>query len=350
MMDILPVSGELTRKGYSPVTVDRRRVLHIFQSYLDGKEPGYALEEVKNVNEQAILNFLFRTYRQSFQTIETYVFALSHVLDFIALKNGKTCFEVHESDVRGYVHHLQKQRYAPSTINSRIAISQSFWRSLVDAGLLRSNPCTSIHKLREGQSGHAKKVISLYERDQMFAYALKECSARDYLLLLMLYSTGARVGIIPKATWGSLYLDVQGRAWISVEEKGSEERSIYVPATLLRNLQKYREYQFGLPPDAQAPGIATLPIFAQQKSVTTPISRHTAHRVIKHISTEAIGKAISPHWLRHSFATHVRLKGGSLEAIKAQLGHRSYDTTLRYEESVHFQTPAGEVLAEDIPD
>ena len=94
--------------------------------------------------------------------------------------------------------------------------------------------------------------------------------------------------------------------------------------------------------------LASLPVFPNPRDLCRPLTTAGIWKMVRRWGKSVLGKEISPHWLRHSFATHARLAGATMEQIKAQLGHESIQTTARYEHSAQLSEAAGEFLERSI--
>ena len=136
---------------------------------------------------------------------------------------------------------------------------------------------------------------------------------RDRALIRTLYLAGLRIS----EALGVRFCDV-GREWITVHGKGERTRTVVVSLDLADELR-------GLRWNADADNAY---LFKSQAGRV--ISGRFARRMIKVCSEEAIGRSISPHYLRHSHATHALERGAPIHLVQASLGHRSLATTAAY--------------------
>jgi integrase/recombinase XerC len=151
--------------------------------------------------------------------------------------------------------------------------------------------------------------------------------ARDRAMLEMLYSTGIRVSELVQMNRGDIN---QRLGIVKVIGKGSKERIVPVGAKAARCAEEYidktetacRKYYAGRAP-------ATIPLFLNNRGgrLTT---RSVARMVDKHLLRAGFHQKMSPHAMRHSFATHMLNAGADLRAIQELLGHASLSTTQKY--------------------
>jgi integrase/recombinase XerD len=109
-----------------------------------------------------------------------------------------------------------------------------------------------------------------------------------------------------------------GNRWITVVGKGARKRTVLVPTELVDEL-RYQRWRTDLDDSF---------VFKGQSG--RPISSRFARRLVRRASEEAIGKPASPHWFRHSHATHAVEGGAPLHVVQNSLGHRSLNTTAGY--------------------
>lgn len=248
--------------------------------------------------------------------------------------------------IEDWLADIQRQGAKPATVSNKLAALKSLMGYLHKTGLLSLNPAATVKAPRHITSHHGDKVLMQEEIDTLLRTTRAQASARDYLLCAMLFQTGMRAAEVVGLCWGDIQQDVRGRWYATVVGKGNKSRTVHIPKAFMVDLMDFRAALYTVPPFAPALGLHPHPVFSQRTSGSKAITVSTVFRIVSGWGEKCLGKKISPHWLRHSFATHSRLAGATLEQIRAQLGHESYQTTLRYEHSHHLSEPAGAVLEE----
>lgn len=225
--------------------------------------------------------------------------------------------EVDRLMVRRYAASLARAEYAEATISRRLAAVRSFFERHLRDGALRLNPADRVVRRRAPRPLPA----FLYEpqaADLLAAVDGKERSGvRDRAMLELLYASGLRVSELTGARLADLDR-TQGQ--IKVLGKGNKERIVPVGRIALSWLAEYIDRHRPSAGDA---------IFVNESG--RPISDRTVRRVVdRAIGRLAIRKKISPHTLRHSFATHLLDNGADLRAVQELLGHANLSTTQVY--------------------
>ena len=150
---------------------------------------------------------------------------------------------------------------------------------------------------------------------------------RDRALLELMYSAGLRVGETVGLNFGDLDLDT---GWVRVFGKGSKERQIPFGPPAKTALETYLlNNPFHHSSSTMSADPSQMPLFLNYRG-TRLSSRSVARLLVKHLTKLAISKSLSPHGLRHSFATHLLAAGADLRTIQEMLGHASISTTQRY--------------------
>ena len=143
-----------------------------------------------------------------------------------------------------------------------------------------------------------------------------EPSARNRTLLRFLYATGARLAEACGVRWSDISPRDGGRFQVLLHGKGAHERVVLLPADLWPHIAVLRGAR-----DAAAP------VFCSRKH--GPLSARQVRRIVT-LAAARVGLAASPHWLRHSHATHALEHGVPIHVVQATLGHARLDTTGRY--------------------
>lgn len=321
-------------------------------------------------NEMATIYFLRITYSDSMKTIRSYARFLCKYSEYLSVVNIHRFDMVTPEDITNYREALRSTQYKPgrfyrpNTINSYMAILKSFYDFLFHtrelSTELRDNPTWVIkrriqaeakksHKTAKGQvSGHTTKSLTKSQVEQLFSIIRKEekpTSERNHVLLQVLYKTAIRSIEAMRLTWEELYTIEDPRKWyIHVYGKGAKDRQIYVPYPVVEMLMVMRERIYSVPPFVEAPGLEGVPVFSQQYDKYTPLAYDTIYGIVRNCGELAElefnrnqkrhafeGKPnISPHWLRHTFATHAREAGFTDKQIQLVLGHENTATSAKY--------------------
>lgn len=267
---------------------------------------------------------LFTAYLQternaSPHTLAAYRSDLAQMLAF-ALHDKGEAVSAHDID------HLFLRRYLAglsngtkkSSIGRKLAAIRSFFRFLLRRGIIAKNPAELIATPKKEQRLpfhlDIDQATTLMEApDSGDTYAL-----RDRAILELLYSSGLRVSELTGLD--SRELDLAG-GMVRVTGKGGKERIVPVGCRALAALQEYLDQR----EDKTGNGAVFLNTRGDR------INRRSVARIIEaHVLKIAAFKRISPHTLRHTFATHMLEGGADLRAIQEMLGHASLSTTQKY--------------------
>jgi len=226
--------------------------------------------------------------------------------------------------IRAFLSSLYRD-HKKSSLGRKLASLRSFLKYLVQEGYLRRNPAEIVATPRQ-----EKPLPNFMPVDE--AFALMETpdpsliwGARDKAILETLYSTGMRVSELVGLCEGDLDSSL---GIVRVFGKGGKERIVPIGEKALEALRVYLEKRDKAAPKAGEKG-RKAPIFINTRGGRLT-SRSVARILQKHLVRGGIWRKISPHALRHSFATHLLDAGADLRAIQELLGHASLSTTQRY--------------------
>jgi integrase/recombinase XerC len=243
--------------------------------------------------------------------------------DFRTAKNIRTWRNYRADDFRDYLFELMKKKQARSYIRLQFSAFRTFYRFLVERKRFRQDP------VRELQLPKPEKKLPLVltgpQIDELLAAPLrtpKQRTApawmplRDAAILELFYSSGLRLHEL--ASLNVADLDVYTES-VRVLGKGRKERVCPVGAPALEAISQYRS----------AVNVQTGPLFLNKSR--RRISPRSIWLVLKrYLRHTSIPIALSPHKLRHSFATHLLDRGADLRSVQALLGHASLSTTQIY--------------------
>lgn len=254
-------------------------------------------------------------------TIDSYATDIVEYLDFLD-KEGLLFSEVEYSDLRFYFMYLKDEKAnTNSSIDRKLSALRGFYRYLANENVIKSSAFSQVHGLKREKK--LPRYFEYNELEQLFAVPdLKTAlGQRDRLLLEMLYATGVRVGELVNIR----LLDIDfAKRCILVLGKGNKERYVvygdYCEDSLKLYLQDGRKRLNRSNRDF-------LFLNKNGERITERGVRYILDQIIKKTS---LSKNISPHMLRHSFATHLLNEGCDLLTVQKLLGHESISATQIY--------------------
>jgi len=177
-------------------------------------------------------------------------------------------------------------------------------------------------KLPPRREGLAARILEEADVQRMLAL---EAHPRNRVLLRLLYASGIRVAELCALRWRDVRPRADNAGQIAVWGKGAKERTILLPASVYQDLLALR------PRDGRGGGASDdVPVFRSRKG-GGPLDTSQVLRVVRAAATRAgIAAKVSPHWLRHSHATHALERQAPIHLVAATLGHSSVATTGKY--------------------
>ena len=225
-------------------------------------------------------------------------------------------------DLKAFVFDTFKTICTVSTQARLVAGIHSFYRFLLYHKYIEQDPSELIETPKKEQ--HLPEVLSLEEIDKMIAQIdlSKNESHRNRAIIEMLYGSGLRVSELVNLRLSDIYLQ---EGYMRITGKGSKQRLVPISAEATKWFQYWLIDRNTLNIKPEASDIAFLNRYGRQ------LTRAMIFTIIKQLATAAgITKNISPHTLRHSFATHLLQNGADLRVIQQLLGHESISTTEIY--------------------
>jgi integrase/recombinase XerC len=225
--------------------------------------------------------------------------------------------------IREFLAYLYAQNYTKSTTARKLATLRSFFKFLIRRGVVSVNPLSTIRTPK--QEKRLPKCLDL-EQVQRLLDAPGDTDllgARDKAMLEILYSSGIRVSELVELEMSDL--DLQ-EGILRVRGKGRKDRLTPIGSQAIKAVQRYFELR-GADPKLQA--LATQRVFLNKHG--EPLSTRSVRRKLdKYLVEAGLDPGISPHTLRHSFATHLLNNGADLRSVQELLGHQSLSTTQIY--------------------
>ena len=255
-------------------------------------------------------------------TDEAYQRDLVRFTEYLRAKGISAPVEITAAALRAYVYHLKDLGLAPASIRRNVSAIRGYFRFMLAEGHLLRDPSERLETPKKWRA--LPDVLTVDETlALMAAPALEEPLAfRDRALLELAYGAGLRVSEWISISVKDLLLDQQ---LVRVFGKGSKERLVPIGRNAIGALAVYlRELR---PKLERGSGKGRLFLNARGQ----PLSRMGAWKILrKHVETAGLEKRVTPHTLRHSFATHLLEAGADLRAVQEMLGHADISTTQIY--------------------
>jgi len=264
-------------------------------------------------------NYLLIDKKYSYQTIDSYMNELSKFYGYIG-KNKLEINNIQKNDILNYISYLKKSDLSHKSVNHNISVLRTFYKFVSISNDI-NNPLEYIEVPKLNKT--LPKVLSYEELKKLLDVDLTDkYSYRNKAMLEVMYATGLRVSELVNLKINDIDFD---SCLVKTLGKGSKERIIpigdYAIYFVLKYLKEYRplllkkEY--------------TDYLFLNNRG--TKISRQSFYKIVEDLAVKKnIKTKISPHTLRHSFATHLLDRGADIVSIKELLGHSSLATTQIY--------------------
>jgi integrase/recombinase XerC len=273
---------------------------------------------------RAFIGFLRAEQRASPETLRNYASDLRQLHRFLLSRRLVSSpidpNSLSSDAVRAYLQWLDQKGNKPSSLARKLAAVRSFYRYLSRRGMVNDNPVDGMRTPKQPKL--LPRVLTKDDADALMTFpaGLTVWSLRDRALLETLYSTGARVGELVALDIGDVR-ELEGL--VRLQGKGRKERIVPIGEMALEAIRRYRA---SLP--LQSAGVPPRALFCNQRGGR--LTSRSVARVVNRYSSRLAGGAVSPHALRHSFATHLLDEGADLRSIQEMLGHASLRTTQRY--------------------
>jgi integrase/recombinase XerD len=233
---------------------------------------------------------------------------------FLAWMGGAELRQVTLADMTRYQAACTERGWKAATVRRKINAVRSLMRFAVKAGYLHSVPGEALG-LPPDTEAPAVKVLT--ELEVMSLITLTK--GRDRVLIRLLYASGGRCAEICGLKWQHCHPTADGTAIVTLFGKGAKTRAVVVSADTWGELLALR-----------GDAAADAPVFPSRKG-QGHLSRAQVYRIVAGAASSAgIAGKVSPHWFRHSHATHAIDRGVPLQLIQSTLGHVSIATTQKY--------------------
>jgi len=274
---------------------------------------------------ESFINYLSVERGHSEHTLAAYRNDLKSLIEFAIDQNQAVSNwnGVSESDIRSYLLDLDERGYAASTKSRKIAAAKSFFKFLHQEQIIDENPLNEVRQPKAGQS--LPKALSIEEVDLLLDAGSDTDTveeARDVAMVELMYAAGLRVSELVGLNLRDVDLDA---GTVRTIGKGSKERIIPIYDSAAESIAEYITYS--RPSHVHDPNEEAL--FLNRRG--TRITRQAYWLRLNKLATKVgISSKITPHMLRHSFATHLLHGGASLRHVQELLGHSSIATTQIY--------------------
>lgn len=227
------------------------------------------------------------------------------------------------NQIRAFLSFLNEREYSKATAARKLATLRSFYKFCLRRGYIQANPVTTIRTPK--QEKRLPKFLDL-EQIQKLLRTPDETTllgARDRAMLETLYSTGVRVSELVALNVN----DINGEAGqLRVRGKGRKERISPIGPTAVAAITRYLEMRKSDPRNGASDQDAMFVNKHGQRLSTRSVRR----KLDKYLAAAGLDPSISPHTLRHTFATHMLNNGADLRSVQELLGHQSLSTTQVY--------------------
>jgi len=241
-----------------------------------------------------------------------------------AAKTDQLLLSVDVNTVRAYLTFLNEKQYSKSTIARKLATLRSFYKFLVKRNKVSSNPVSVVRTPKQEKKLpkflEYEDVKRLLETPPMDTWL----GARDRAMMETLYSTGMRVSELVALNMDDI--DFLGEV-VHIRGKGKKERIAPIGSSTLQVIQHYMEFRNKR---AQNNSHFDSKVLFVNKHGGRLSTRSVRRKMDKYLKIAGLDPSISPHTLRHSFATHMLNNGADLRSVQELLGHQSLSTTQIY--------------------
>jgi len=267
------------------------------------------------------LDYLRYERNASVHTVSGYRRDLTQFIDYIAERGG-SLRKVDNVQIRGFLAQLHERKLKKSSAARKLAAIRSFFRFGVMKKWIAENPAKVVATPKQ-----ERRVPSFLSEEEMTSFLEvpstgRPLTVRDRAILELLYASGIRVSELVGINLEDANI---GERLVRVRGKGKKERLVPFGRTAGERLSAYIRVRSGLVEDS----IGEKALFLNYQG--RRISTRSVERIVdKYIRLTAVKRKISPHSLRHSFASHLLSRGADLRVIQELLGHESLATTQKY--------------------
>ena len=260
--------------------------------------------------------------RLAANTIAAYGADLAALLDFLNHDCQPPPLQIGREHIQQFFRLCHQRGISARSNGRRLAALRAFFRYLLEQGLINENPVAEIDAPKTGRS--LPKALSIAEIDNLLALpeVMPPLTLRNYAMLHLLYGSGLRVSELVKLPVNGCNLN---SCHVRILGKGDKERVVPFSSAAAKIIRDYLER--GRPSLMKRRPSPLLFVSNRGAGMT----RNRFWQIIGEIAHKAgISREISPHMLRHSFATHLLAGGADLRSVQMMLGHADIATTQIY--------------------
>lgn len=271
---------------------------------------------------ESFLNMMAAEVGASVNTLEAY---RRDLIQFEEATDFKSVASITYDDIAAYVQTLSCEGYAARSISRKISVIRDYFKFLYSEKEIKTNPTALI--MSPKQEKPLPKFLSITEMRRLIEAAESYDDFRHARLAVMLelmYACGLRVSELVGLPENCIDFD---HGQILVRGKGSKERLIPVAGKVIDKVKSYRGYR-----DEFIRGRKSIWLFPSKRSKSGHLTRDSFYKYLKELAPQAgiDPMRISPHVLRHSFATHLLNNDADLRSVQKMLGHEDIATTEIY--------------------
>jgi integrase/recombinase XerD len=268
------------------------------------------------------LHYLIVEKGLSKNTIDAYSHGLSRFLDYLSRKGIHEMPSVSKFDVKAFLLALKKQGLSTKSVVRNLVAIRALFQFLIQEGILETNPIEELESPKIPKT--LPEILSLKEVEQLLEQPNPQTplAIRDRAMLEVLYATGMRVSELTQLPMNQVNLE---GGYVLVFGKGSKERIVPLGSEAIKWVNLYLK----VARERLAKGKDRPFLFINRSG--RAMSRQQFWKNIKAYGRRAgIRKRITPHLLRHSFASHLLERGADLRSVQMMLGHVDISTTQIY--------------------
>ncbi len=262
------------------------------------------------------IDYLFIERGLSQNTEQAYRRDLVLFIDFVESLSINDFDNITRSIINQFIRDIRQKGYAPTSVTRKIASLRGWFKWMVSNELINHDPTVSLEQPKI--SKHLPKVLSINEINTILS---KNLSGIEKAIFELLYASGLRVSELVNLNLTNINF-VQG--YLKCMGKGSKERLVPLGDEAKKAINDYlKEKDIAINKSTSK----NIPLFTDK--LNNRISRQEIYKIVKGLG-DHIGKHITPHTLRHSFATHMLENGADLRVVQELLGHSDVSTTQLY--------------------